>query len=52
MVLLGKLLLRVIISNVFGQYADRRLINAPLDPPSVPTNCKAQELGLPIWPRP
>jgi hypothetical protein len=30
-VLLGKLLLRVIISDVFGQYADRRLINAALD---------------------
>jgi hypothetical protein len=30
-VLLAKLLLRVIISDVFGQYADRRLINAALD---------------------
>jgi hypothetical protein len=30
-VLLGKLLKRVIISDVFGQYADRRLINAALD---------------------
>jgi hypothetical protein len=29
--LLGKLLLRVIISDVFGQYADRRLIEAALD---------------------
>jgi len=30
--LLGQLLLRVIISDVFGQYADRRLIEAALDP--------------------
>jgi hypothetical protein len=30
--LLLKLLLRVIISDVFGQYADRRLIEAALDP--------------------
>jgi len=30
--LLSKLLLRVIISDVFGQYADRRLIQAALDP--------------------
>jgi hypothetical protein len=33
-VLLSKLLLRVIISDVFGQYADRRLLNAALDPAS------------------
>jgi hypothetical protein len=33
-VLLAKLLLRVIISDVFGQYADRRLISAALDPVS------------------
>jgi hypothetical protein len=31
-ILLAKLLLRVIISDVFGQYADRRLISAALDP--------------------
>src|SRR6476619_3701082 len=31
---LFKLLLRVIISDVFGQYADRRLISAALDPVS------------------
>jgi hypothetical protein len=31
-VLLGKLLLKVIVSDVFGQYADRRLIQAALDP--------------------
>jgi hypothetical protein len=31
-VLLSKLLLKVIISDVFGQYADRRLIQAALDP--------------------
>jgi hypothetical protein len=30
--LLSKLLLRVIISDVFGQYADRRLVSAALDP--------------------
>ena len=30
-ILLAKLLLRVIISDVFGQYADRRLISAALD---------------------
>ena len=30
-VLLAKLLLKVIISDVFGQYADRRLISAALD---------------------
>ena len=30
--LLLKLLLRVIISDVFGQYADRRLMEAALDP--------------------
>ena len=30
--LLSQLLLRVIISDVFGQYADRRLIEATLDP--------------------
>ena len=29
--LLGKLLLQVIISGLFGQYADRRLIEAALD---------------------
>ena len=34
-VLLGKLLLRVITSDVFGQYADRRLIEAALDPNKV-----------------
>ena len=33
-VLLAKLLLRAIISDVFGQYADRRLISAALDPVS------------------
>ena len=32
--LLLKLLLRVIISDVFGQYADRRLMEAALDPAS------------------
>jgi hypothetical protein len=31
-ILLSKLLLKVIISDVFGQYADRRLIQAALDP--------------------
>ena len=31
-VLLCKLLLKVIVSDVFGQYADRRLIQAALDP--------------------
>jgi hypothetical protein len=31
-VLLLKLLLRVIVSDVFGQYADRRLMEAALDP--------------------
>jgi hypothetical protein len=31
-ILLAKLLLRVITSDVFGQYADRRLIEAALDP--------------------
>ncbi len=31
-VLLGKLLLRVIVSDVFGEYADRRLLSAALDP--------------------
>ena len=31
-VLLLKLLLRVIVSDLFGQYADRRLIEAALDP--------------------
>ena len=31
-VLLAKLLLRVIVSDLFGQYADRRLIQAALDP--------------------
>src|SRR3954468_23907602 len=30
--LLSKLLLRVIVSDLFGQYADRRLIQAALDP--------------------
>lgn len=30
--LLGKLLKRVIVSDIFGQYADRRLIMAALDP--------------------
>src|SRR5437763_11824381 len=33
-VLLGRLLWRVIVSDVFGQYADRRLIVAALDPVS------------------
>jgi hypothetical protein len=32
--LLRKLLLKVILSDVFGQYADRRLIVAALDPAS------------------
>jgi hypothetical protein len=31
-ILLAKLLMRVIVSDVFGQYADRRLISAALDP--------------------
>ena len=30
--LLAKLLMRVIVSDVFGQYADRRLTEAALDP--------------------
>jgi hypothetical protein len=30
--LLGKLLLNVVVSDLFGQYADRRLIEAALDP--------------------
>ncbi|MEA2884220.1 MAG: hypothetical protein QOH32_3476, partial [Bradyrhizobium sp.] len=30
--LLGKLLWRVVVSDLFGQYADRRLIVAALDP--------------------
>ncbi|MER8394927.1 metallophosphoesterase [Mesorhizobium sp. M1340] len=33
-VLLLKLLLRVIVSDIFGQYADRRLMEAALDPAS------------------
>jgi hypothetical protein len=33
-ILLCKLLLKVIVSDVFGQYADRRLIQAALDPAS------------------
>ena len=32
--LIAKLLLEVIISKVFGQYADRRLIHAALDKPT------------------
>lgn len=40
--LLRKLLLRVIISDVFGQYADRRLVSAALDP--VPKEKNLQDL--------
>jgi hypothetical protein len=38
-ILLSKLLLRVIISDVFGQYADRRLVHAALD-----TDCPTRRL--------
>ena len=38
--LLSKLLLRVVISDVFGQYADRRLINAALDTVPPEEHCR------------
>jgi hypothetical protein len=43
--LLAKLLLRVIISDVFGQYADRRLISAALDPISDKTLRKRTDIS-------
>ena len=56
-ILLAKLLLKVIISDVFGQYADRRLITAALDP--IPEKglsdrvnifgFKAKGDGDPVW---
>jgi hypothetical protein len=44
-VLLGKLLLRVIVSDVFGQYADRRLMQAALDRASKKEHFKRAQLG-------
>lgn len=42
--LLGKLLLRVIVSDLFGQYADRRLIEAALDPATKEKHLKNAQL--------
>ena len=42
--LLSKLLLRVIVSDLFGQYADRRLIQAALDPVDATELCKRADL--------
>ncbi|MGB3022843.1 MAG: hypothetical protein WBD76_00465 [Methyloceanibacter sp.] len=50
--LLLKLLKPVIISQIFGEYADRRLIHAALDPEPdkeviIPACLKADSLGIP-----
>jgi hypothetical protein len=45
--LLRKLLLKVILSDVFGQYADRRLIVAALDPASDDELFERTQLNLP-----
>jgi hypothetical protein len=42
--LLSKLLLRVIVSDLFGQYADRRLIQAALDSVDATELCKRADL--------
>ena len=45
-VLLIKLLWRVIVSDLFGQYADRRLMEAALDPATKKDHVDRAKIGL------